>query len=81
MARMLGVVQRPWCPVHRSHGFGLDCPDASRSKKAARQAEKRAWRREVGVSEAEWAEFADDALELAEAAFPAAAEAWSGVPW
>lgn len=47
MARMLGVVQRPWCPYHRSHGFGLDCPDASRSKGAARAAEKRAWQREA----------------------------------
>lgn len=81
MARMLGHVQRPWCPYHRNKGFGLDCPDASRSKKAARAAEKQAWRREAEVSEGEWAQFADEALELAEAAFPAAAEAWSGVPW
>lgn len=80
MARMLGVVQRPWCPFHRAPA-GLDCPDASRSKGAARQAEKRAWRREAEVSGVEWAEFADEALGLAEAMFPAAAEAWSGVPW
>lgn len=48
MARMLGTAQRPWCPVCRA-GCGPDCPDASRGKKAARQAEKRAWRREAAA--------------------------------
>jgi hypothetical protein len=78
MARMLGYSERAWCPVCRAGG-GLYCPDVSRSKKAARAGEKRAWRREAAVSGAEWAEFADEALELAGMAFPAAAEAWSGV--
>lgn len=81
MARMLGYAKRSWCPYHRSHGFGLDCPDASRSKKAARAREKRAWRREADVAGDEWAGFADDALELAELSIPAATEAWSGVPF
>jgi hypothetical protein len=49
MARMLGTCQRPWCPYHRSKGFGLDCPDASCGKRAARSSEKRAWRREAAV--------------------------------
>lgn len=48
MARMLGVSERPWCPYCRGPA-GLDCPDSSRSKKAARQAEKRAVRREAEV--------------------------------
>lgn len=80
MARMLGVVQRDWCPICRN-GCGPDCPSTARSKGAARAAEKRSWRREAEVSGGEWGEFADEALELAEAAFPATVEAWSGVPW
>lgn len=47
MARMLGYCQRAWCPYCRNKGFGRDCPDASRSKRAARAAEKREWRRET----------------------------------
>lgn len=77
---MLGVVQRDWCPVCRT-GCGADCPSTAQSKKAARAAEKRAVRREAEASEAEWADLADEALELAGAAFLATAEAWSGVPW
>lgn len=46
MARMLGVCQRPWCPYCRGPA-GLDCPDASRTKRSARAREKRAWRREA----------------------------------
>jgi hypothetical protein len=45
MPRMLGVCQRPWCPYCRGPA-GLDCADASRSKRAERAREKRAWRRE-----------------------------------
>lgn len=45
MPRMLGVCQRSFCPVHRSRGFGQDCPDVFHSKGAARAAEKRSWRR------------------------------------
>lgn len=48
MTRMLGVAQRSWCPVCRT-GCGPDCPDVSRSKKAARASEKRAWRREANA--------------------------------
>lgn len=61
MPRMLGVCQRPWCPTCRSKGWGLDCPDASRSKGAARAAEKRAWRREVDLGD-EFAVFAAESL-------------------
>lgn len=53
MARMLGTCQRSWCPYHRSKGFGLDCPDASQSKGAARAAEKRSWWREAAASDAD----------------------------
>lgn len=51
MARMLGVCQRSFCPVHRSKGFGLDCADASKSKGQARAAEKRQWRREAAAQD------------------------------
>jgi hypothetical protein len=47
MARMLGYQSRPWCPYHRTHKLGLDCPDSSKSKGQARATEKKRWRREV----------------------------------
>jgi hypothetical protein len=50
MARMLGTCRRPWCPYCRSKGMGLDCPDASRSKRSARARERRAWRREAQLA-------------------------------
>lgn len=80
MARMLGVCQRSWCPYHRSKGFGLDCPDASRSKRQARSAERRSWRREADVLAEEFAGFAAESLEWAEATFEACAESWPSWP-
>lgn len=52
MARMLGVCQKLWCPSCRSPG-GLDCPDVSKDKGAARAAEKRQWRWEALTSAAD----------------------------
>jgi hypothetical protein len=75
MPRMLGTCQRPWCPYHRSKGFGLDCPDVSRCKGAARAAEKRGWRREAALAD-EFAPFAAESLEWAEATWAAVAESW-----
>jgi len=48
MARMLGTWQKAWCPICRRPA-GIDCPDASWSKKARRTWEKRDWRREAAV--------------------------------
>jgi hypothetical protein len=48
MARMLGTWQKAWCPSCRGPA-GIDCPDASWSKKARRTWEKRDWRREVAA--------------------------------
>lgn len=45
MARMLGAVQRDWCPI--CHGpAGLDCPSTARGKRAERKRERRLWQRE-----------------------------------
>lgn len=46
MAAMLGRFTRPWCPSHRRPA-GLDCPDASPSKRSQRAAETRQWRRDA----------------------------------
>ena len=46
MARMLGAFSRPCCPQCRT-GWGPDCADKSRSKRAQRALEKRQWRREA----------------------------------
>lgn len=46
MARMLGVCQRDWCPQCRRPP-GIDCPSASRDKRAERARENRQWRREA----------------------------------
>lgn len=46
MARMLGTFARSWCPSCRRPA-GVDCGDSSRTKKAQRAREKRAWRREA----------------------------------
>lgn len=45
MARMLGTFSRPRCPQCRT-GWGPDCADKSRGRKAQRALEKRAWRRD-----------------------------------
>ncbi len=73
MARMLGTCQRPWCPICRT-GCGPDCPDVSRSKGATRAAERQQWQREAEADE--YAAYAAESLELAELAWPAAAEVW-----
>lgn len=81
MARMLGVVLRDWCPICRN-GCGPDCPSTARSKGAARQAEKRAARREAEAALAdEFASFAGEAAEWAEVGLPAFAETLGHVPW
>jgi len=46
MARMLGRVSPPWCPI--CHGLpGLDCPDVSKSKRQVRARERDQVRRLV----------------------------------
>ncbi len=74
MARMLGTCQRSWCPACRT-GCGLDCPDVSRSKGAERAAEKRQWRREADLGD-EFAVFAAESLEWAEATWAAGLASW-----
>jgi hypothetical protein len=43
---MIGACTKPWCPSCHAPG-GLDCPDASRSRKAQKVYEERQWRREA----------------------------------
>lgn len=45
MARMLGRVSPPWCPICNKPPR-IDCPDFSKSKKQVRYRERREWRRD-----------------------------------
>lgn len=46
MARMLGKVSPPWCPICKAPP-GPDCPDQGRSKRQTRAREHREWTREM----------------------------------
>lgn len=74
MTRMLGVCQRSWCPACHSPS-GPDCPDVSRSKGQARAEERRRWRREADLGD-EFAVFAAESLEWAEATMAAGLPSW-----
>jgi hypothetical protein len=46
MARMYGAFAKPCCP-HCRNGYGPDCADKARGKRAQRRREEIQWRRDV----------------------------------